>query len=427
MFVKYQFTEGLGWRDRLHQWCRWVTPISKHAEVVEKGIQTPDESGPILEVQPFVSSGKEIKDEVGTSAFGKREQRRADTAFWSDEISVQSSALLGAVIYAHCKTRPKDSQQAPSFSDSFRAFSTAIPGISRLLVTAMTSNTRATESVIMRFLPNPFFSPSPKQTPIGAAALSAFPPIEMRFAVDPESKVMGLNTIHAIHSTENSDLMLPDSPMDIRFQQKLTSRFYGAKRSLPQGIAKFLELSNLNLDYTRGGLQTPPSLSIPISAHLCTKDAFQLLGSEKNDGDTQDVEYLFAGLEIRRTVAMEFKGWRLLYTSVEAGKAGGRRGELRLRPARVVESEDPGLETEKAFLETAFQLADASYSPVKSRRVREKLIRKVEMYKDRDVVDADRTFRYFAKRPTVSMEWRRGFKDLDEETGEELLDRNQEA
>jgi hypothetical protein len=142
-------------------------------------------------------------------------------------------------------------------------------------------------------------------------------------------------------------------------------------------------------------------LNIPIAEHLCTKDAFELLGPDRTDSEVQNIEYLFAGREVRKTITTEFDGWRLLYTSVEAGKVGGRRGELRLRPARTAEPDDPKLETEEAFLETAFKLADASYSSFEARNIIEKLVRTVPMYREKAT---DRVFKFFAKRPAVVLE-----------------------
>jgi hypothetical protein len=350
----------------------------------------------------------------------RREERSANVAFWSEEFVVQSSALMGTVLYAQPESSKIDSERRPLFADATRCFSTAVPGISRLLAAASASNVKPTESIVMRFLPNPFYSASSKENPIGAAALSAFPPVEMRFAVDPTTEVLGLNSVQAVVSNENSDLMLPDSPMDIRFQQKTTSRLFCDQRSLPPGIGEFLNQSNLGPDFLQRGVPTPSLLKVPIAAHLCTKDAFKLLGLGRNKTDVQDVEYLFAGLEIRKTISMEFEGWRLLYTSVEGGKAGGRRGELRLLPVRTVESENPKPETEEAFLEAAFKLADSSYTTEAS-RVTEKLVKRLVTYKDRQGLDANRTFKYFAKRPTILLEWEQRSSKLEEETGKEVL------
>ena len=428
-FVRFPLVEGLGWRERLHQWSRWVTPISKDVKTEDNEDQIPPDREQPGQSQSPVSNGSGIEkgaenaipQSKSTNLKSQRpKERSANVAFWSEEVSVQSSALMGTVLYTQFQSSKAGFQRQPLFADATRSFSTAVPGISRILATAFASTAQATESVVMRFLPNPFFATSTKDSPIGVAALSAFPPVEMRFAVDPTTQTLGLNFIHAIISNENSDLMLPDSPMDIRFQQKTTSRLYCNRQSLPPAFGEFLNKSNLSL----GGLQTPASLKIPIAAHLCTEDASELLGSSQHDADVYDVEYLFTGFEVRKTIATEFENWRLLYTSIEGGKGGGRRGELRLRPARTVECDNPKLETEEAFLETAFKLADASFAPIKSSRVMEKLVKRSVTYKDKVGVDANRTFKYFGKRPTILLEWQRRSSKLEEGTGEELLDGN---
>lgn len=441
IFVKYPLSEGLAWRDRLRQWTRWVTPISKDGESNGNVAQVSEESGKPEYMLPLIPNDSKPQDKPENSKpesvsdasneelqeiqSQKPEVKRPHVAFWSDELSVQSSALMGSVLYNQPQLpSTKASQGKPLFADAIRSFSTAVPGISRILTTSLASSTKPAESLIMRFLPNPFSHLSAKKSPIGSAVLSAFPPIEMRFAVDPTTKVTGLNFIRAILSTENSDLMLPDSPMDIRFQQKTTSRLYCTHRSLPPGIADFLNKSNLSLDFSHGGLITPPLLKIPIAAHLCSPGAFELLGLDKEHGEMQEVEYLFAGLEIRKTISMEFEGWRLLYTSVEAGKAGGRRSELRLRPARTVESDDPKMETEEAFLAAAYKLADASYTPLGVRRVTLENVRMVPTYKEKRT---DSIFKYFARRPKITFEGKRSSTEVEDETGEELSEDNDKA
>jgi hypothetical protein len=157
---------------------------------------------------------------------------------------------------------------------------------------------------------------------------------------------------------------------------------------------------------------------IPIAAHMSNSPGFELLGPGTKDAEMQEVEYLFAGLEIRKTISMDFEGWRLVYTSVEAGKAGGRRGELRLRPTRTVESDDPKLESEEAFLESAFRLADASYTSLKVRKVVLENLRMVPTYGGRS---PDRIFKCFAKRPTITFN-RECATGVDEGTGERLLE-----
>jgi hypothetical protein len=110
----------------------------------------------------------------------------------------------------------------------------------------------------------------------------------------------------------------------------------------------------------RGRLETPPGLTLPIAAHLC---GGELPESQLNpQNESFDVEYIFGGLEYRSTLAFDFDGWNLLYTSVEGGKADGRKGELRLRPRRMnYKIMDPGKTpaawTEE-FIEAAYRLID---------------------------------------------------------------------
>ena len=163
-------------------------------------------------------------------------------------------------------------------------------------------------------------------------------------------------------------------------------------------------------------MKTRPSLRIPIASHLCKPPGFEILGTGKKDAKNHDVEYLFAGLEIRKSIAMEFDGWRLLYTSVEAGKAGGRRGELRLCPARVNKDVgEPSEETEAAFLESAFKLAGGSYTSTDVRKIVQDYIRMIPSSKGGSV---DRGFKYFARRPRITHE--EGWDErMEEETKEE--------
>jgi hypothetical protein len=182
--------------------------------------------------------------------------------------------------------------------------------------------------------------------PIGAAALSSFPPVEMMFDIaDDEARSVKLKYIQAIVNESKKDVMLPGSAVDLRFQQRTTSRL--RRRYIAQ-VEDFLKQSNLNLA-GNAPLETPPSITLPISSNICREPGFKLLGgkdlksSKEAGNDIRDVEYMYTGLEIRRTRAFTYDEWLLLYTSCEAGRAGGSRGELRLRPnkdGKIMQEED---------------------------------------------------------------------------------------
>jgi hypothetical protein len=410
-FVEYTATDGLVWRDRLRQWTRWTTPIAKKVEEQNepaestRSLETPTEDkAPSHETKPVIQKQQE-PTEVETD---DSQHKPKGYAYWQDNYHTESSALLGSIIHSHldpAKPFAKALQSMGETSDVRRAFSTAVPNLSTILGSKPTRAIRRKplESLIMRFQPNPFFIPKESTTPIGIAALSAFPPIEMRFATNQETKELELKDIQAVVSLENSDIMLPDSAVDLRFQQRSLSRFRVLHNRYPPGISEFLHNSTLNL--SQGKLETPPKLTIPIARHLCQEPGLDLLGKKEAEGDLHDVEYLFAGLEIRKTMVLEFEGWRLLYTSIEAGKAGGRRGELRLRPIRTKRfgQED----TEAAFVDTAYRLADAlATGEVESNVVRKvpslvPIARMVGSTVDRKASRKTKAPRYFSKRVDI--------------------------
>lgn len=279
------------------------------------------------------------------------------SARWEDSYRLESSALIGSVLHSYDNDDHASTMSLRPVGRTAkvrRTFSTAVPNISTLLGSDSTlgARKRPHRTLIMQFQPNPFFKSSKTSKAVGAAALSVFPPVEMRFSVEQKTAYK-LRDILAVVSVGNSDLMLPESASDVRFQQRSVSNLVASAGQYPPGIAEFLR--NSSLDLKDGNFDAPAKLTIPIAAHLCPVRGFQFMGEGEEGADTQDVEYLFTGLEIRKTVMTFYEGWRLHYTSIEAGRAAGRRGELRLLPVRLDRSEVPA--TEEDFLDAACRLA----------------------------------------------------------------------
>lgn len=420
-FVRYPATEGLAWRDRLRLWTRWTTATSKETESQEQPVQASREAENVRELLPASSpSDKNVPDIHRQEPEHLTQSRKSRTyPHWSDEFRVDSSILIGSILHSHpnsFQSLIEGSQSIGPSSNVIRTFSTAVPHLSRLLTSARILRRKPVESFFMRFQPNPFFPSPTENCPIGSKALSAFPPIEMRFSIEPETKILNLEDVQAILSQENSDLMLPDYPVDLRFLQKTRSRLRVLRNGYPQGIIDFLEKSTL--DITK--LETPPSLTIPIASYLCKDPGFEIFGSKNNDAATQDVEYLFAGLEIRKTLVFEFEGWRLLYTSIEAGKAGGRRGELTLRPIRRPQHGESGEEpTEHDFIQSALRLAEGLDARTTARKVETSPVRMVKSSGGKDLGGG---YTYFAKRVKIS-DWPVSETE-DDESKKDLVDDN---
>ena len=367
-FIKYLNTEGLGWREKLRQWTRWTVPIQKPAEhkvepldptevgelVVQRSSASPSASQEPEDVESLTAVEKYVDEHLSADSTKSR-----GSMYWSDKYFTSSSILVGNVLHSHSNEKSARAKKLliDKRDEVLHAFSTSVPNLTQLLASANVLRPKQVESLVLRFLPNPLQTSVSGNRAVGPAALNVFPPVDMRFDIDPDTREAKLRETQAVIQEDKTDLMLPDQAVDLRFLQKTTSRL--RRKYIPQ-IKQFLDKSNLNL--AGGQLETPAKIMLPISRHLCNSHGFQLLlGKEGNEQEIAEVEYLFAGLEIRCTIALDFEGWRLLYTSIEAGKAGGRRSELRLRPISAFTGKTKKTVTD--FIAAGYELAERLTDP----------------------------------------------------------------
>jgi len=408
IMIEYPSTVGLSWRDRLVRWSRWTIPVPKEAEkdctVQNEEVECNNqESIPIAQSSPASQkdSPSETSSMPSTHSVYKVKNlsmlKSGSTAYWDspDDFDLDTSAIMGHVLHCQPPEATAPLQESALSVNSIRSFSNAVPNISKLLTNAVNLGEVAREIVVMRFLPDPFS----KAVPQCLHNHSTFPAVEVRFNVNSETRELFFHSVLAILSTEISDLMLPNSPTDIRFQQRSTAALHVARDNLPEGLSKFCEQSNLTLDFaSNGGLTMPPSLTLPCPPfHPLWKNPSN--EDTKNDPETP-IDYLFTGLEIRKILPLRFEGWRLLYTSIEAGKAGGRRGELQLRPQRMKRTDDAGKTTEEAFMESAFRLADPSLTVAQARRVMQRMVSYQASNEYHGAEPLGRILKYAVKRPS---------------------------
>lgn len=297
-----------------------------------------------------------------------------ETTYWGSDLFTETSVLFGSILHSPLQPMSNPVSAKMLAKDTVaHTFSSHVPNISRLLSKADTKRDEQSwkggspivkknvlENLVVHFQPNPFYIPSTAKGEVmrgslGAAALSAFPPIEMLFDIeDDAAKSAKLKYIRAVTHESKKDVMLPGSAVDLRFQRRTTTRL---KRRYIKQVEDFLKKSNLNLKGQKR-LATPPSIILPISSTICREPGFKVLdgkaskASSEAGEDFRDVEYLYTGLEIRKTRIFNYKGWVLLYTSCEGGKAGGARGELKLRARK-----DAEVASEEDFLQFAYQVA----------------------------------------------------------------------
>jgi len=412
-FIKYPLDDGFPWHERLRNWVRWTAPTKKGVNSGESQVQNQAIEEPAAEEQ---DDFQETESQAVESPQPKRKGP------WSTKLHTESSAFFGSILHR----LPDDSKSidkllpADLSTKARQIFCTVVPNLSHMLSTQPVQRSKVVESFIFHFQPNPFFVPAKSRHPIGSEALSAFPPLEMRLSVDPESQELTMKELQAIVAVDSSDVMLPDSNVDVRFQQKVKCRFQPPRSNFPKGVKEFLQTAELNVSFEKGKIRTPAKLTIPIASHLCRGRGLDLLG--KGKGEVQDVEYLYTGLEIRKRLAIEFNGWRMIYTSFESGSAGGRRSELKLRPIRLTEAGERDTNNsdtkEEDFVKMALQLADdlnlgkvTAYVDTEG----PPLVRRLTTPKGKRVFWGKR---YFKRRVAIRYERREGDEEMTEETQE---------
>ncbi|CZR51415.1 uncharacterized protein PAC_01291 [Phialocephala subalpina] len=361
--VDYALTGGLSWRQQMRDWKRFAAPISKEDPYIAKAPVEQEKSiEPDLSSLPSTqTSTNEHPPKIWEPLIDA--EKSESTLHWSTRLFTETSALMGTVLHSttpyHTPLTPKSTPL--NTLGLLHTFNTKVPNLSRVLSKAdAKKNSRPTKRLVLRFAPDPFFPilksirkvkypSSKKEVPIGVEALSAFPSIEMIFDIDPRTKEPKLYTVNAVIQEKKTDVMVPENAVDVRFQQKITSRL---SRKFLKPIKSFLFRSQLSLA-AKGKLDTPPSIILPISKHLCRDEGFKILGLKGEVGDEQEIRYLFTGLEIHSTLVFNWKSFRVLYTSIEAGKAIGRRSELKIRPIK-----NGQVATEADFVKAAYRLAD---------------------------------------------------------------------
>jgi hypothetical protein len=357
---------GMSWRDRLRHWVRWTSATSKlsetHKELRDTSLQQAtiisDTVNEVEIEEPFrtSSAGLSVSTRLSQAEINQMKLQRDlkkpfGHVYWDRKTFTATSVIVGHILH-EVNAAPEVATNLGKHAITQRTmFHPTAVNISRLFGSMPLLNNLPKTSLVLRFTPSPW-------TAAGPEVLTSLPPIKMRFAVDPTTKELNLNDVLAVVGLTASEVMLPDRIVDLCFQQRTTARLRTLHHhQLPQ-ILEFLKASQLNL--MRGRLETPPALTLPIATHLCNVPESEALRNQVEEYIS--AEYIFGGLEYRSTLALDFNGWQLLYTSIEGGKADGRRGELSLRPRRVVDDISDGKKSSTAwteeFLEAAYRLVD---------------------------------------------------------------------
>ncbi|RDW80230.1 hypothetical protein BP6252_04868 [Coleophoma cylindrospora] len=341
-FVHFEQTAGLNWHEKFQNWTRWTVAATKDAKHDDEGDASILVLGDHGRENEDISSPKKVpstkpaatllepmlKSDAQKDLHEKSEAIwLSESAFWVRSKFTASYAMPGAVLHRGSELPYFQLESLENVQDSLlkdNTFLPTIPNLSRVLRRSARAGSNRIQTIIMHLKPSPW-SLGPDGEPIGIDALRVFPPIELRFSVQPKTRAMELKDALARVSLDTSDLLLPHQQCDLRFQQQTTCRM-GNPQRLP-AIKEFIESSTVQ----NGVPKTPASLVLPIPSHLCGLKEHKLVNK---NGPVTNVEYMFVSHEMRETIPLDFQGWALLYTSVQASDTGDRRSEVRLRARR---------------------------------------------------------------------------------------------
>lgn len=245
-----------------------------------------------------------------------------------------------------------------ALADSPRTISPLIPPVSKMdLKGWIPYNVPSNMSsmVVMRFVPSNDTSDashSNEQT-------NPAPLLELCMKASDED-IIAIDCLRAVARTQVSDVLFPTEVVDVRTTQRLEAELPGAEFEYAEGMAPLTTfLADSYLSIREGKLLTPPQitgLGLPQwmfrdNHHEFIAHKKSLAGSkpeekeekpeekleekpekleESEESPLRPTSYVFAGLEVHRTLETVYDGWKLTYASIEAGQGGGRRAELTL-------------------------------------------------------------------------------------------------
>ena len=324
---------GLPLANRVQQWSRWVLP--KERKLVPTGWSTAQIRRPrgidLSTAQKAYES--QVIHEPPATIVAESEIWR-----WPEHTSQRITLDLGNVLYPTKAVNDlKVSARTPAgerLSSAFvrslsspRQFLSNNLGLKPPPIVAYDGKLHSIEE--LRILM------APRLDSVQSAQRSTqSPDMEILINVDKYKKTTSLGRVRLIFETRQSDLLLPDQPIDLRFATELYVNAKDPRENLPQ-VAEFLASSNLNI-WGTDRLKTPQNLTVPTPCYSISnrsgedqQDHYSKEESTRTNA-LEDVEYTFVSLEHRSDLVERRLGHDVVYSVIEAGRTGGRREGLRI-------------------------------------------------------------------------------------------------
>lgn len=333
--------------DRNQQWSRWCCTQTENSTWEKKG----KDEVPLSSLLP-ASATQPMQDTVAFNTVKSFFQAPDDTSYklcsndtpyWTSEIEYHDSVKFGQVLFPAKMAGPildtlERKRRAKNTGRNVRPIHTrdiALKSMKqpRAFVPLVHGLVRSLESLGSLEKSEEFWkirlSPSSKNVSL-PVPVEALPDLEIRIFVDRDERTTSIKDVRLVHGKEK-DYLQPQNIVDLRFIRRQC--VYAKDDSIDPRIASFVQNSNFDIWGTEQ-IKTPLGLSLSIPALALQPHK----GFDPTSHQTLLVDYISFGLEHTSLLTMPYQepdSWpTLTYTSVEAGRIGGRRDELSLHNLR---------------------------------------------------------------------------------------------
>ncbi|KAK7615205.1 mitochondrial inner-membrane-bound regulator-domain-containing protein [Phyllosticta paracitricarpa] len=283
-------------------------------------------------------------------------------SLWNPKITTQFSAAYGNVLHSFDSKLGMSqlsaesitkSTKSPVFLDSIPGANPFIGGIAALGTQVKPGTYGRTPDVLMfRFVPFPWHHKD------AAAASEDIPTFSLRLALN-EHGIVRYSGSGLKLADRNAYVLMPDKVADVAFNRREVLYSRGALQD--QQIQSFVWRTQESIEM-KGKIRVPPTITLSVpSWSIRNIDRYPYLPKAHTDmGEERIVTFSHIGTEHRQSLRLDFDNGRFrgAMTSVDGGRLGGQRNEVRLRIRKSPETEAETKSILDKFVENGMRVAE---------------------------------------------------------------------
>ena len=358
--VPVETNDDLPFHDRRSKWFRWRDIASPVRRTTSSEVEKPRYS--------FPSQGSKQMKAISTSlvsAWKNIDYVPRHDAFkeqWKPQPQTTIVAALGMICYALADVSPydklsmdiKQKEQSEKqlalnlLGQERRTLVTSVPGVLPTIEKLVSGTWTIKHCIKILLEPTEAFY---------ARGRCTAPSLELEIGLDDNARTTGLSRARLINNERVTDLLLAKQGADLRFISQCW--FEADLANIDPSILTFLANSSLEIGKAR--LQTPPLLKLAVPFATCrpSKKAAldknpknQTSGARKGSSFAErrrskgtdaaqqvDVEYTLNSLSVISQVKALYEGFDISVSTIEAGKMGGRKQEVRIEAPGIANEE----------------------------------------------------------------------------------------